>query len=518
MRLIRDSIIPCSLVLVFGMAACEPPRTGNHGPGYGPESNEEDFDPSLALADDEVDFDRILPAYALPDELRTGNKADSYDNYRAQNPQWYAQTIAPTGNFNYRAMKEWEPMQRLYITYTSGMMYDAPVANTLADIVVNTVKYAKTKVGVIYSSSSAKTDLTNRLKSRGLTSTQISSNVTFVSIAHNSIWHIDYGPVPLVRSDNAIAFADFEYYHQRTLDDAIPTRLGWYHNVNTFRMPVATEGGNFQGDGEGTCYISQRGLQYAGMTSAQMAKEWADYLGCTQQLVVLKDITDDGTGHIDMFFKLATKNKAIVGEYKSPYVSDSVNKQRMDDNAALLAATTVAGGSKITVYRMPFPSKVSGVPRTYLNSTFVNNVNLWPVYSDNKTAEAEALQVWKAVLPTYTHVGILSDKIAQYSGTIHCVSRTIPQGTLTPWIANGTCGTSGKCSATSLGYVGTCNTAIPCKGPAWECSCPDCSQCGTTSTATCQGFCGGQSSAGCYCDSLCSQYGDCCSDYTSWCQ
>lgn len=33
----------------------------------------------------------------------------------------------------------------------------------------------------------------------------------------------------------------------------------------------------------------------------------------------------------------------------------------------------------------------------------------------------------------------------------------------------------------------------------------------------CEGFCGGQSAVGCWCDDLCSQYNDCCSDRCEVC-
>ena len=34
---------------------------------------------------------------------------------------------------------------------------------------------------------------------------------------------------------------------------------------------------------------------------------------------------------------------------------------------------------------------------------------------------------------------------------------------------------------------------------------------------TCDGFCGGASDGGCYCDSVCDNYGDCCDDKVDFC-
>lgn len=498
---IRDLVWLCGAATLMLACGAEEPQSDDNGNSGGATTPEVEV---------------TLPAYELPWEKKVPGKADTYDDYRAANPQWYAITEFPKPN-TYRHMTEWEPMQILYTTYSDSMPSDPQVAKTIVDIVKGTVVDAKTKVAVIYEKASAKTDLTNRLLANGMTQTQINSMVFFHQIKNETIWHIDYGPVPLLDMNDNIAFGDFRYYHQRVEDDAIPTQMGAYYKINTFRMPVNTEGGTFQGDGEGTCYTAQRALQNAGMTLTQFQQIWSDYLACTKQVIVMKDITDDGTGHIDMFFKLVDKTTAIMGEYKLPYVTDATNKKRMDDNALQLEATTVAGGSKIKVVRMPFPSKKGGIPRTYINSTFVNGVNLWPIYTDMKDAEAEALAVWQQTMPTYKHIGIISDKIASYSGTIHCITRTLPVGNYKAWIADGTC-SGGKCSAPAGGYTGECSATIPCSGPEWLCECNDCKFCGPDAPPkSCVGFCGGQSDAGCYCDDLCKQYNDCCEDYDQAC-
>ena len=41
---------------------------------------------------------------------------------------------------------------------------------------------------------------------------------------------------------------------------------------------------------------------------------------------------------------------------------------------------------------------------------------------------------------------------------------------------------------------------------------------GVTVAASCEGYCGAQSVAGCYCDPACVQYNDCCPDYADLCE
>ena len=41
---------------------------------------------------------------------------------------------------------------------------------------------------------------------------------------------------------------------------------------------------------------------------------------------------------------------------------------------------------------------------------------------------------------------------------------------------------------------------------------------GLSVSPSCEGYCGGQALAGCYCDAACVQYNDCCPDYADLCQ
>ena len=187
-----------------------------------------------------------FPAYALPHERKVPGKADQFDDYRLANPEFYAIT-EPTdvSTANYRHMVEWEPMQSLFLTYTNGMIND-PAGVTIAGIAAETIKNAQTDVYVIVASSNAINSMSSRMINNfGVSQSQIDTYVTWLDLPHDTIWFIDYGPVPLVRNDGAIAFGDFRYYHPRVLDDGLTTGLVT-NCVNTFRMPIDTEGGTFQ--------------------------------------------------------------------------------------------------------------------------------------------------------------------------------------------------------------------------------------------------------------------------------
>ena len=465
----------------------------------------------------------LLPAYQLEWEKKVPGKVDQADDYRAAHPQWYAITDPPVGNF--RPMKEWEPMQSILLTFSDGVVSDTAVVSTLVDTVVASLQAGE--VWLVVSDESTKQQVKTKLKFSGADKDLLDERVKYFLIPNDAFWFIDYSPLPLVHEDEqTVAFADFRYYHYRYLDDAIPTRLANELGVTTYRSPFDFEGGNFQADGDQFCYFSERVFGYTGMSFEQVEDIMQAYYGC-KEAVVLKDITDDGTGHIDMFFKLGGKHVALVGEYT--VVSDKTNEQRMDDNTALLESLVYEDGSGgIKVYRIPFPHPKSGVPRTFINSTLYVSadesvkLNLWPMYTVDKDLEAEALQVWEEAMPDFDHVGILSDQISLMSGAVHCVTRTIPALPFAKWIPDGECVAGACVNETEAGYDWSC---IPpaesdpgCWGPKWKCLCNVCSQAGCSFSDDCgDGTCdSGEDCFTCYKDCGCAE-GNLCNLVTGDC-
>jgi agmatine/peptidylarginine deiminase len=420
----------------------------------------------------------LLPAYALPWEKLRGGKADAA--FKNANPQWFEETVAPAGSF--RGMKEWEPMKGMLITYDSGLVGDSTVSQTIVDTIKGALQAGK--VYVLHDTANAKSTLITKLKNNGVAQANIDAQMEFIQLDLSAFWTIDFGPFPLISADNTQAFLDFRYYPGREEDDAVPSRLGELWGATVYRIPLDDEGGNFQHDGAGTCYTSERELENTGLSQQALNDLLEQYAAC-QNLVVMKDIWNDGTGHIDMFFKLTDTKKAILGEFTS--AQDATAKADMDANEALLE------GLGVTVFRMPHPNAYEDptygtTPRTYLNSTLFNGttmVNLWPMYTVDKDIEADALAVWQQALPEWTHIGIVSDDISTLSGAIHCITRTIPDLPFVRWVADGTCGDAGTCTAVEGAYSGTCTSDADCHGPEWLCVADG--TCGQTTPDACNG-------------------------------
>ena len=480
-----------------------------------------DFEPVAPIPSDlepaaEAEIPQHLPAYQLEWEKKVPGKADQYDDFRKMHPQWYAITEPPTPA-DFRPMTEWEPMQSILITFSNGLVLDPSLSATMTDIVVNSLPAGE--VWVVADGAGPAQTLKIKLMVAGISDEEIEEKVKFFDIPNNAFWFIDYGPLPLVdEGTQTVAFADFMYYHYRNLDDAIPTRLANQLGGTTYRSPFPFEGGNFQADGEEYCYYGERVFALTGLSATQVEQIMQSYYGCKKS-VVLKDITNDGTGHIDMFFKLGGKHVAFVGDYT--VVQDAQNDQRMADNTAILEAIEYSDGSPgITVHRIPFPHPSQGIPRTFINSTLYAGadgsvkLNLWPMYTVDKDLEAEALQVWEEGLPDWEHIGIESDDISLLSGAVHCVTRTVPALPIEKWVEDGECIDS-HCQGSDESYQWTC---IPnsepdpgCWGPEWKCLCNDCGSAGCSFEGSCgDGECGaGEDCFTCYKDCACPEGKNC---------
>ena len=424
----------------------------------------------------------LLPAYETPREARAAAKGDEQSDWRLAHPEWYAVTVPPSAPV--RAMVEWEPMTMLLAAWPNYLATDKGARETVVDMLGSAVSTAHTDVGVVVESNAGAQKALSSLLAWGLTEEEIATRVHLWQMPLDSVWFIDFGPLPVVDQGlQRVGLVDFRYFKGRSLDDAIPSRLtlgggldgGPALPLTAWRAPFNFEGGNFQADGEGGCYTSERALKNTGATQAEVAAILKDYVGCTR-LVVLQDLTDDATGHIDMFFKLARRDRAVVGTFDGTIVADVANQARLDHDAELLAGTPLPDGAPMTVLRMPFPTKKGTVPRTFLNSTLVNGVNLWPVYKDDGAAgalEAQAEAIWEQALPGWKNVAIISDRLADLSGAIHCISRTLPALELAPIVPPGAC-VDGACAGEADAFAGVCQTDAACTGPAWACACPVC--------------------------------------------
>lgn len=531
----------------------------------------------------------MLPAYETEAEKLAGAKNDAADDYRNQNRKWFAQTVAPEPG-RFRPFGEWEEMQGVWTTYSNGTGGTKPVRKMMALQTINFIRHSKPrmKAYVIVSGQSTEDDFINAVTEFGITAEE-KKELVIVQMPNQTIWHIDYGPFPIIDKQNGnVAFTDFVYYPNRYVDDAIPERIGseFYQHITTFKMPFPFEGGNIQADGHGLCMTSNRALKNTGFSQLKVRNLLKKYAGC-EDTVIVQDISDDGTGHIDMFFKWVSADHVMFGKYEDTITLDyngdgkpetmplpgavhaqyantfKLNQKRMEENSELMAnMTSPATGKKIKVSRLSMMTALRDdygyLPRTFINSTFANGVNVYPSYAPgscqdpdgatcmlDKDCQAEQYcaagkctgftknssgqillgstkgcdevdpcysgqkcvpdpltaalrdrvqKQWETAMPDYKHVGLHADRIALWSGAIHCITRTIPNKPFTKAVHDGLC-LGGKCGCVEGGFTGTCAGAEDCVGPEFVCNC-----------AICKGTCDG-GTKGCTDDADCSTDG-----------
>ena len=142
-------------------------------------------------------------------------------------------------------------------------------------------------------------------------------------------------------------------------------------------------------------------------------------------LIVVPPLRMEGTGHVDVFVKLATPDTLLVTEPRS-----IVNGRRLTEVAQLLSTSRSAAGSSYRVVALPsVPAYCNwGVSRiwpSYTNALTVNHRVLVPTYGFPER-DATALAVYCRVMPDHEIIGINARVAANAGGTIHCLTMQIP--------------------------------------------------------------------------------------------
>ncbi|MEC9070982.1 MAG: agmatine deiminase family protein, partial [Myxococcota bacterium] len=299
-------------------------------------------------------------------------KADEQDDIRWSNPERYSITTKPPAAA--RPMVEWEPMQSIVMSTPQWITTYAGAKDTVTQIAVNAATVGE--VWFVVDTNTAVNNLKGLMVDAGMNQDVMDAQVKFLIEPIDSIWFIDSGPFPLVDdATDTFAFTDFRYYWDRALDDGIPTFLGRnlpdQAPISTYRMPLNTEGGTIQATSDGICITGNRQLYYMScddggcdqdirtmpldeVQTHPLAEEvrqiWKDYAGC-KDTIITHSITDDGTGHIDMYLKIASDNVVIIGDYMEELEQSEVwtfqtqNRERMDENAAFLEAYVKPDGT-----------------------------------------------------------------------------------------------------------------------------------------------------------------------------
>jgi agmatine deiminase len=234
----------------------------------------------------------------------------------------------------------------------------------------------------------------------------------------------DYGP-EFIHADGALGVVDLDYYPGRYYDDVFPRTYARSYRHTVFNPGIYLEGGNFQSDGRGGCFVSRGALEANDNDEERVFEALRSFHGC-QRTTVVDYLREEGTHHIDMWMKVVSPTTVLVGDY-SPTGSerlrypDTVNDRVLDR----VADQVRAAGYQVVRIPQP-PSRESPLSEgytivTYTNSTFANDRVLIPVYG--LPSDQRALAVYDSVLPReVTEVPIDSDYVIDFGGSVHCIT------------------------------------------------------------------------------------------------
>lgn len=311
---------------------------------------------------------------------------------------------APPGGFVVTPA-EYEPVRGVFLTWAS-------YASVLREIVRYVVPTCKAYI--ICSDS-------NSVKSYLISGGVPLDSVRFHIFPYNSVWIRDYGPWFIRKQDNTEGIVDFQYNRPRPSDDTIPWRIGQAWGIPVYGSPLEHPGGNFMVDGHGTGFFSS--LIYEenpGYTPAQINQLMLEYSGL-EQTIPVKRILIEYTGHIDLWTKILNDTLVMVGEYASGHPNDTV----LDNRADSISHCKNKEGFPYRVVRIVMPWSTSDAPPSYLNSLFVNDRILVPLWGLSQ--DQQALNTYQQYLPGYTVVGINCSSMANSGGAIHCITMQVPK-------------------------------------------------------------------------------------------
>jgi agmatine deiminase len=246
--------------------------------------------------------------------------------------------------------------------------------------------------------------------------------------ASDDIWIRVYGPLTCIDKAAQRVMVDAIFDPPEMLftnDDSFPVRYAAHQGCASRHLALHLEGGNLWSDGQGTI-IATEGLYARNfpMPPDDVRQRLLEGLGA-ETLIVVPPLRMEGTGHVDVFVKLATPDTVLVTEPRS-----IVNGRRLAAAAEVLRASRNATGCSYRVVAVPsVPAYCNwGVSRiwpSYTNALTVNQRVLVPTYGLPE-CDAAALAVYRQVMPDHEIIGINARTAANAGGTIHCLTMQIP--------------------------------------------------------------------------------------------
>jgi agmatine deiminase len=255
-----------------------------------------------------------------------------------------------------------------------------------------------------------------------------SGKATIVQVPLATMWLRDCGPFTVTDAQGKRSMVEFRSGQRRCgrIDDGVPAHLAIRHDYAILKNPLLLEGGDVSTNGRGLGVLSTRvvdqNASFCDIVPSCIARTVAALLGF-EQVLLLPPLAGEPTGHLDQACVFVAPDLAVVGlaDRKAKELHDSLEKIALD----LEGLPTEAG--PLRVERIPYPAPDDGVWRSYTTVVFAGGALLVPIYPDHcPDLDAEALALYRQLLPGRRIVGIDVGALARAGGDLHSLMVSVP--------------------------------------------------------------------------------------------
>jgi agmatine deiminase len=347
-------------------------------------------------------------------------------------------TTASTADSYYLA-PEWAKQRAVMLTWPHSDTIWAETLATVDPIFAEVTKEIakREKVVIACVDQTHQDHITTLLRKANVNLDQVAQYVA----PSNDVWVRDHGPIT-VYHDGTPLLLDFTFNgwgnkYPAQHDNLITASL---HAQQAFGdTPLATidmvlEGGAVEVDGKGSLMTTSRCLLAKTRNPSLSQKDIADRL---HHLFGIKRILwldegylagDDTDGHIDTLARFTDAHTICYVTCDDPSDEHFEALKKME---AQLRSFVDDQGNPYRLVPLPWPkaryADYDGrrLPLTYANFLIINDAVLAPIYDD--VADKEALRILAACFPDREIIPIPSLAIAQWYGSIHCMTMQLPQ-------------------------------------------------------------------------------------------
>ena len=255
------------------------------------------------------------------------------------------------------------------------------------------------------------------------------ADVRLLSIAHDTPWVRDFGPIQVEDGPGHIVWLDARYAARngRDVSDGVPQRLGRALGVRVEPLALQLDGGGLVTNGRGLCVVTRASASEAGLVGPDGAPARIRFFvatGC-RALLAVPGLPGESTQHADTLLHFTADDAAILAEMAGEAPPGS--REALERTLAGLEAAAAALGQRLRVARVPMLSRpLAGRDveyRSWVNGLRAGSRFFAPHYHDVPlSVQAAALRELRSAMPGVTVAPVPMEEASVRGGAVHCMT------------------------------------------------------------------------------------------------